>query len=89
MSGFPSPGVARAWLLDVASMAAWMVGAALVLLGSPASGLAADLLAWTLFSMKAPKRSWPRGAQAVMLVMVLLLAVIGSVRWLTQVSLAG
>ena len=89
MPEFPSPGVTRAWLLDVGTLAAWMMGAALVLLGSPASGLAADLLAWALFTMKVPERSWPRRAQIVMLIMVLLLAAAGSVRWLTQLPLGG
>lgn len=72
------------WALDLGALTAWLIGAALVLLGAPSGALAADFLAWSLMTLGGARRSWPRTARGTMLLLIVALALVAGTSWLGQ-----
>lgn len=62
------------WLLDLGTLAAWLIGATFLMLGPPSGAFAANFLAWTLLTLGGSQRGWPRSIRAIMLLLVAVLA---------------
>ncbi len=72
------------WPLDLGTLMAWLIGVALVALGSPSAGLAADFLSWSLLALGGSRRVWPQPVRGAAMLLMIGLAVWGGGAWMAS-----